>query len=29
MFWDQHNWQALCSHCHNSTKQRLERQVQA
>lgn len=25
LFWDKSNWQALCSHCHNSRKQRLER----
>lgn len=25
LFWDQSNWQPLCSHHHNSTKQRLER----
>ena len=24
-FWDRDNWQALCSPCHNSTKQRQER----
>ena len=25
LFWDRSNWQALCSPCHNSTKQREER----
>lgn len=25
LFWDKTNWQALCSHHHSSTKQRLER----
>ncbi|WP_189426952.1 HNH endonuclease [Devosia pacifica] len=25
LFWDRTNWQALCAHCHNSTKQRQER----
>jgi 5-methylcytosine-specific restriction endonuclease McrA len=25
LFWDRGNWQALCGHCHDSTKQRLER----
>lgn len=25
LFWDRANWQALCAHCHNSTKQRVER----
>jgi 5-methylcytosine-specific restriction protein A len=26
LFWDKDkNWQSLCAHCHNSTKQRLER----
>tara|TARA_R100000365_G_C2667270_1_gene17885 strand:+ start:60 stop:410 length:351 start_codon:yes stop_codon:yes gene_type:complete len=30
LFWDRTNWQALCAHHHNSTKQREERrQVQA
>jgi len=29
LFWDQHNWQALCTPCHSKHKQRLERQVQA
>lgn len=24
-FWDRSNWQSLCSHCHDSHKQRLER----
>lgn len=24
LFWDVDNWQALCEHCHNSTKQRIE-----
>jgi 5-methylcytosine-specific restriction endonuclease McrA len=27
LFWDRKNWQPLCGHCHNSTKQRLERRV--
>ena len=26
LFWDRNNWQPLCAHHHNSTKQRLERQ---
>lgn len=26
LFWDQSNWQPLCKHCHDSTKQRIERQ---
>lgn len=25
LFWDVENWAALCSSCHNSTKQRLEK----
>lgn len=25
LFWNPRNWQALCTHCHNSIKQRLER----
>ena len=25
LFWDQSNWQALCKHCHDSWKQRLEK----
>lgn len=25
LFWDQSNWQPLCAHHHNSTKQRQER----
>ena len=25
LFWDRKNWQALCKHCHDSHKQRLER----
>lgn len=25
LFWDKDNWQALCAHCHNSTKQKAER----
>jgi hypothetical protein len=25
VFWDKANWWALCSHHHNSTKQRMER----
>lgn len=24
-FWDKSNWQSLCSNCHNSKKQRMER----
>ena len=24
LFWDRSNWQALCTHCHNSHKKRLE-----
>ncbi|MBL4928784.1 HNH endonuclease signature motif containing protein [Fuscibacter oryzae] len=27
IFWDRTNWQALCRHHHNSTKQRLERRA--
>lgn len=26
LFWDRANWQPLCTHCHNSTKQRQERE---
>lgn len=25
LFWDRTNWQALCAHCHSSTKQRAEK----
>lgn len=25
LFWDRTNWQALCTHCHSSGKQREER----
>lgn len=25
LFWDRSNWQGLCAHHHNSTKQRMER----
>ncbi|WP_394243922.1 HNH endonuclease [Halopseudomonas laoshanensis] len=25
LFWSRSNWQALCKHCHDSTKQRLEK----
>lgn len=25
LFWDKSNWQSLCSRCHSSTKQRIER----
>ena len=25
VFWDSSNWQSLCFHCHNSTKQRIEK----
>ncbi|WP_348271565.1 HNH endonuclease [Bosea sp. Leaf344] len=25
LFWNCANWQPLCTHCHNSAKQRLER----
>lgn len=25
LFWDRKNWQSLCKHCHDSTKQRLEK----
>lgn len=28
LFWDKRNWQALCYHCHNSRKQKLEKQRQ-
>ena len=27
LFWDKTNWQSLCSHCHNSTKQSQERRT--
>lgn len=27
LFWDKSNWAALCSHHHNSAKQRLERRA--
>lgn len=26
IFWDWRRWQSLCTHCHSSRKQRLERQ---
>ncbi len=25
LFWTRRNWQALCTRCHNSVKQRMER----
>lgn len=25
LMWDQANWESLCTHCHASTKQRMER----
>lgn len=25
LFWDKGNWQGLCSHCHDSHKQRVEK----
>jgi 5-methylcytosine-specific restriction endonuclease McrA len=25
LFWDQRNWQALCKRCHDSVKQKIER----
>lgn len=25
LFWNRSNWQSLCTRCHNSVKQRLER----
>src|SRR5262245_41229298 len=25
LFWDSANWQSLCTHCHNSTKQHIEK----
>lgn len=25
LFWDRSNWQSLCTHCHSSYKQRLEK----
>jgi len=28
LFWDQSNWQGLCSNCHRSEKQRLENLAQ-
>lgn len=28
LFWDQSNWQSLCTSCHNSDKQRFERSGQ-
>lgn len=28
LFWRRSNWQALCTHCHSSTKQREERRPQ-
>lgn len=27
LFWNRSNWQALCAHCHNATKQRAERRI--
>jgi 5-methylcytosine-specific restriction endonuclease McrA len=27
LFWDQSNWQPLCSHCHNAWKQASERKL--
>lgn len=27
LFWDRNNWQPLCTHCHNSTKQREDRRL--
>jgi hypothetical protein len=24
LFWDEDNWQSLCTYCHNSTKRRIE-----
>jgi 5-methylcytosine-specific restriction endonuclease McrA len=27
LFWSRANWQPLCAPCHNSTKQRLERNI--
>ncbi|BFM78631.1 HNH endonuclease [Acinetobacter baumannii] len=27
IFWDEMNWQALCSKCHSSTKQKEENQL--
>lgn len=27
LFWDRKNWQSLCQHHHNSTKQRLDRRT--
>jgi 5-methylcytosine-specific restriction endonuclease McrA len=27
LFWDRTNWQPLCKLCHDSTKQRLEKQA--
>ena len=29
LFWDRSNWQALCTHHHNSAKQRQEREAEA
>ena len=28
LFWKKSNWAPLCSHCHSSTKQRIERGAQ-
>jgi 5-methylcytosine-specific restriction protein A len=27
LFWDRRNWQSLCTNCHSSHKQRLERRT--
>ena len=27
LFWDEKNWQPLCKHCHDSVKQREEKQA--
>ena len=27
LFWDRSNWQALCKHCHDSHKQRIEKRA--
>lgn len=27
LFWNWHNWQALCTGCHSSVKQRIEREI--
>ncbi|MFZ5678492.1 MAG: HNH endonuclease [Pseudomonadota bacterium] len=29
LFWDRRNWAPMNSHCHNSTKQSLERSMEA